>query len=208
MTTGRMQIFSTIQDYLNSKKVSQGMQAIKIIPNEIQRELFITTHESLRFGEAPYLLQHLNLLKASMQHHQTNQIPEYSLVLCDPYLGNSNYLDSKLLKPFQHFNKINVVHAPISSSVACSNLHHLHHFLTQKIQPKRLVTSQPIASLLQQLCHLSNCQLPFPIDASLIPHTSSSLHFESNFMGSIPSSIAQQIPMTSLTPSIQLSRLQ
>jgi hypothetical protein len=126
------------------------MQATKIIPNEIQRELFITSHESLRLGEAPYLLQHLNLLKASAQHHQT-PIPEFSLVLCDPLLGNSNYLDNTLLKPFQHFNKINVVHAPITSSVACSNLHHLHHFLTQKIQPQRLITSPTTASLLQQL---------------------------------------------------------
>jgi len=58
-----MHIFSNIQEYLNSKKTNNfGIHGnSKIIPNDIQRELFITSHESLRLGEAAYLLQNLNL---------------------------------------------------------------------------------------------------------------------------------------------------
>jgi hypothetical protein len=59
ISNNRMQIFSTMQEYLNSKKSDQG----KIIPNESCRELFITNHESLRLGVAPQLLQTLNMHK-------------------------------------------------------------------------------------------------------------------------------------------------
>jgi hypothetical protein len=68
-------------------------------------------------------------------------IPEFSLVLCDPLLGNSDYLDNLLMKPFQHFNKINVVYAPITSSVATNNVNHLNSFL-KAMKPKRFICSQ------------------------------------------------------------------
>lgn len=57
----RMQIFSNIQEYLNSKKTAVGFQGQKIIPNDFQRELLITSHESLRFGDVTYLFQNLNM---------------------------------------------------------------------------------------------------------------------------------------------------
>ena len=54
----RMKIYANIQDYLASKKTMNG-----IIPNEYSRELFITSHETLRMGEASYLFQNLNMQK-------------------------------------------------------------------------------------------------------------------------------------------------
>jgi hypothetical protein len=51
-------MYKDVQEYLNSKKPDG-----KIIPNFYERELFITSHESLRIGESAYLLQNLNLQK-------------------------------------------------------------------------------------------------------------------------------------------------
>jgi hypothetical protein len=103
-----MQIFESIEDYLNSRKVGGTQSGQRIIPNDTQRELFITSHESLRLGEAAYLLLYLNMLKKSNQPSQRSNIPgqiqssipEFSMILTDPYLGNSDFLNNILMKPF------------------------------------------------------------------------------------------------------------
>ena len=56
MKSKRMCIYPNIQEYLNSKKTAVGLQGKKIIPNDYQRELLITSHESLRIGDVTYLL--------------------------------------------------------------------------------------------------------------------------------------------------------
>jgi hypothetical protein len=52
LKAGRMQIFASTQDYLNSKRTSFGIGGSKIIPNDYCRELFITSNETLRMGDA------------------------------------------------------------------------------------------------------------------------------------------------------------
>lgn len=54
----RLQIFQNLQEYLANKKVKN------ITIQNYERELFITSHESMRLGDAPYLLQYLNSIKS------------------------------------------------------------------------------------------------------------------------------------------------
>ena len=61
LSSNRLKIFSSVQEYLNSKKASFSINQNKIVQNEFQRELFITSHESLRLGEATYLMQNMNM---------------------------------------------------------------------------------------------------------------------------------------------------
>ena len=57
----RMQIFSSLEDYLTSRKVYH-QNGGQVIPNDFCRELFITSHESMRIGESAYFLKHLNMM--------------------------------------------------------------------------------------------------------------------------------------------------
>lgn len=148
----RLKIYSNIQEYLNSKKTTMpGVGGSKVIPNETCRELFITSHESLRLGEAPYLIQYLNTLKALQKPVQpkpsnaphVSPVPELSLLLTDPLLGNSSFLDNKLMRPFHPFNKVNVVYLPITSAIGCCDIQRLAHFL-QRVAPKRILANKKI----------------------------------------------------------------
>lgn len=153
----RLKIYSNIQEYLNSKKTSvPGVGNSKVIPSETCRELFITSHESLRLGEAPYLLQYLNTLKAlqkpapskSQQQQISAQAPELSILLTDPLLGNSSFLNNKLMRPFHPFNKVNVVYLPVTSAVGCCDFEHLAQLL-KHIAPKRIVADKKIQGYFQ-----------------------------------------------------------
>jgi hypothetical protein len=176
-----------MQDYLNSKKSAQ-----KIIPNESCRELFITNHDSLRLGNAPILLQNLNMQKQMTQglYLGMNQVPEFSFVLCDPLLGNSDYKNNLLMKPFQEYNKINVVYAPITSSVATNNITHLHNFL-KMTKPKRIICSNKDHLLFQQVPGFD-----FAVEPQLIPGTKFEIKSNlSYYEGCLPESVANNIIM-------------
>ena len=94
-----------------------------------------------------------------------SQIPEFSFVLCDPLLGNSDFMNNMLMKPFQQFNQINVVYAPITSSVATNNIKHLYQFLTKNVKPKRFICSPRDYALFQ---NLPGANFEFPVEPVLI----------------------------------------
>jgi hypothetical protein len=89
----RLAIFPSILEYLNFKKQNQTGQII----NEFERELFIASHESLRMGDAAYLFQNFNMQKINLGNQEQT---DFSVVLTDPLLGNSEFLDNLLIKPF------------------------------------------------------------------------------------------------------------
>lgn len=126
------------------------MQGKKIIPNDYQRELLITSHESLRLGDVTYLLQNLN-----MQHKKattfkqpgTVTAKDFSLILTDPLVGNADLLDNLLLKPFLKYNKIKVIKQPITAAIACCNIKLMADFL-QKLKPKRVICNKKAHELM------------------------------------------------------------
>lgn len=132
----RLKIFRNIEEYLNSKKVS--VNGINMIPNDYSRELFITTHESLRLGDSAYLFQNLNMQIKAFQRSEPKIACEFSVILTDPLLGNSSYQDDLFMKPFAQFNSINIFRCPISASIACSNAFSFLKFLSA-INPKRVL---------------------------------------------------------------------
>ena len=127
-------------------------------------------------------------------------IPEFSLVLCDPLLGNSDYLDNLLMKPFQNFNKINVVYAPITSSVATNNITHLSQFL-KLTKPSRFICSTRDYDLFQNLAGFD-----FPLEPELVVGSKFSIENTNFYHGWLPESIANQIEMTQIGP-MAISRL-
>jgi len=60
------------------------------------------------------------------------------MILTDPYLGNSFYENNLLLKPFQNFNKINIIHLPITTAIGCCDSLHLS-LLFSNLKPKRIL---------------------------------------------------------------------
>ena len=127
-------------------------------------------------------------------------IPELSLVLCDPLLGNSDYMDNLLMKPFQDSNKINVVYAPITSSVATNNITHLTQFL-KATKPKRFICSQRDYELFQNLKGFD-----FPVEPALVVGSKFSIENSSFYHGWLPESLANQIQMTEIG-GMAISRL-
>lgn len=58
-------------------------------------------------------------------------------------LGTSSQHATMLMKPFHHFNKVNVVYLPVTSSVSCCDIDHLVQFL-KHLKAKRVLMTANI----------------------------------------------------------------
>lgn len=50
-----------------------------------------------------------------------------------------------VMKPFHHFNKVNVIYLPVTSSASCCDIEHLRQFL-KHLQAKQILTTSKIKS--------------------------------------------------------------
>lgn len=204
----RLKMFSSIQEYLNSKKAGFGLNQNKIIPNEFQRELFITSHESLRIGEAAYLMQNLNMQMQVLAEKAGAGKLDFVVILTDPFMGGPDGQDGLLLKPFTEGSRIQIIRFPITASVGCTSLPLFTKFL-KVIQPRKVVCSEKAHKLLT-----GNPGLGFPIEPSLVPGNSfevqPSTEYSSYYTGTCPSQLASEIQLTkvaTLPGGSQVSRL-
>ena len=196
----RMRIFSNVQEYLNSKKTAVGLQGKKIIPNDYQRELLITSHESLRLGDVAYLLQNLNMQHkkaATFKQPGTVSTKDFSLILTDPLVGNSDLLDNLLLKPFLKYNKINVIKQPITAAIACCNIKLMADFL-KKLKPKRVLCNKKAHELMS--ISGESAKFDFVFESSLVESSivdiSPITHASSVYVGTCPLQVAADLELS------------
>lgn len=127
INSGRMVIFKDIQEYLNSKKSAGSIDTGLFSFNEIERELLICSHQSMRLGDSVYWLHNLN------KHSAVSS----SLILTDPYL-----IDNPLLmKPFQ--NRLKVHYCPINPAVNFDELNKIINWL----QPKHIISPYTVEEI-------------------------------------------------------------
>ena len=155
----RLQIFPNILEYLNFKKQNLTGSII----NEYTRELFIASHESLRMGDAAYLFQNFNMQKINLSNQEQT---DFSVILTDPLLGNSEYLDGLVMKPFEDLNKVNLFKCPISASIGCCNINDFINFLNN-VKPRRLLCGEKAFDYLTQTGN-TDLTLGFQIEPVLI----------------------------------------